>query len=410
MPTPFRLQLRTADPDNLLAPFLPSCSEYFKGARYKSNGRRDLASIVHFGQWLRAEGYAVPSIGEAVIVRFLSCHLPRCDCQRPVPRGLNENRAALGHLVRLLRTQGIIARPTGDEITRELAHFDTKMTEVWGLSAGTRDHRIRIIRRLLKAQFGSRPIEVAMLTPAAIRRFVLGDADWSASTIRVMGGAVRCYFRYRELLGDDVAHLLRAVPRPAYWRDAMLPMGLSPDELEQLFGAFEAPCPSRRRGYAIVRCLTDLGLRSSEVVKLSLDDIDWQAGTVRIAAGKARRADVLPLPTATGAAIADYLVHERTKTRCRAVFVRHVAPLGEPVGRRVVQKALHAAYRRLGWDRTRVHILRHTLASRLINAGTPMKQIADVLRHRSIITSATYTRVDVTRLSAVALPWPGDVA
>lgn len=109
MPTPFRLQLRTADPDNLLAPFLPSCSEYFKGARYKSNGRRDLASIVHFGQWLRAEGYAVPSIGEAVIVRFLSCHLPRCDCQRPVPRGLNENRAALGHLVRLLRTQCVSA-------------------------------------------------------------------------------------------------------------------------------------------------------------------------------------------------------------------------------------------------------------------------------------------------------------
>ena len=89
------------------------------------------------------------------------------------------------------------------------------------------------------------------------------------------------------------------------------------------------------------------------------------------------------------------------------MFVRHVAPLGEPVGRRVVQQAVHAAYRRLGWDRTRVHILRHTLGSRLVNAGTPMKQIADLLRHRSIATSAIYTRVNSTRLSAVALPWPG---
>jgi len=146
------------------------------------------------------------------------------------------------------------------------------------------------------------------------------------------------------------------------------------------------------------------------VVRLRLDDIDWQVGTVRISAGKARRADVLPLPQTTGEAITDYLLHERPKTTCRAIFVRHVAPLGEPVGRRVVQQALHAAYRRLGWDRTRIHILRHTLASRLLNAGTPMKEIADILRHRSIVTSATYTRVDVTRLSAVALPWPGDMA
>ncbi|MEH6953007.1 tyrosine-type recombinase/integrase (plasmid) [Nitrobacter sp. NHB1] len=410
MHLPSHFQLRTADPANVLASFLCSYNEYFEVARYRSKQRRYLASVVHFGQWLRAEGYAATSISEAVIVRFLSCHLPRCDCQRPVPLGLIENRAALNHLVRLLRTQGIVARPTGDEITRELAHFDTKMTEVWGLSEGTRDHRIRIIRRLLKAQFGSRSIEISLITPTAIRRFVLGDVDWSPSTVRVMGGAVRCYFRYRELLGDDIAHLLQAVPRPAYWRDTILPVGLSPDELEQLFGAFDAACRSHRRGYAIVRCLADLGLRSSEVAKLTLDDIDWQAGTVTIAAGKARRADVLPLPTATGAAIVDYLMHERPKTMCRAVFVRHVAPLGEPVGRRVVQKALHAAYRRLGWDRTRVHILRHTLASRLINAGTPMKQIADVLRHRSIVTSATYTRVDASRLSTVALPWPGDVA
>ena len=160
----------------------------------------------------------------------------------------------------------------------------------------------------------------------------------------------------------------------------------------------------------MVRRLTDLGLRCSEVVGLRLDDIDWQAGTVQIAAGKARRADVLPLPAATGAAIADYLLHERPKTTCRSIFVRHVAPLGEPVGRRVVQQAMHAAYRRCGWERTRVHILRHTLGSRLINAGTPMKQIADVLRHRSIVTSGTYARVDVDRLSAVAMPWPGSVA
>lgn len=199
------------------------------------------------------------------------------------------------------------------------------------------------------------------------------------------------------------------MPRPAYWRETSLPEVLSAEELEQFLGAFESD-PLRRRGYAIVRCLADLGLRSSEVIRLRLDDIDWRAGTIRIAAGKVRRADMLPLPASTGEAIAGYLLQERPETARREIFVRHIAPLGEPVGRRVVQKTLHAAYRRLGWERTRVHVLRHTLGSRLINAGTPMKQIADVLRHRSIVTSATYTRVDASRLSAVAMPWPGSGA
>lgn len=284
------------------------------------------------------------------------------------------------------------------------------MGEVWGLSQGTRDHRRRIVRRLLRAQFGSGPIDLTAIAPTALRAFVLGPPGFSPSTIRVMAGAVRCWLRHRQLLGEDVAALQNAVPRPACWRDAALPEGLSVSELDQLFRAFDAECPSRRRGYALVRCLADLGLRSSEVVRLRLDDIDWRAGTLTVAAGKARRADVLPLPAATGEAIADYLLYERPETTCRSIFVRHVAPLGEPVGRRVVQQALHAAYRRLGWDRTRVHILRHTLASRLVNAGTPIKEIADVLRHRSIVTSAGYTRVDAGRLSAVAMPWPGHAA
>jgi site-specific recombinase XerD len=225
-----------------------------------------------------------------------------------------------------------------------------------------------------------------------------------------MGGAVRCYLRYRKLLGDSVADLQRAVPRPTFWRQTSLPEVLSADEVQQLLRSFDQAFPSRRRGYAMVRCLTDLGLRCTEVVKLRLDDIDWRTGTICVAAGKARRADILPLPAATGKAIADYLQHERPRTTNRAIFVRHVAPFDKSIGRRVVQRAVHAAYRRCGWDRTRVHILRHTLASRLLLAGTPMKQIADILRHRSIATSATYTRVDVNRLAAVALPWPGSAA
>jgi integrase len=160
----------------------------------------------------------------------------------------------------------------------------------------------------------------------------------------------------------------------------------------------------------MTRCLTDLGLRCGETVSLRLEDVDWVAGTIRVAGTKTRRVDLLPLPAETGAAIATYLRDERPPTSNRAIFVRHVAPFDAPIGKGAVQRAVLAAYRRCGWTRTRVHILRHSVASRLLRAGTPMKEIADVLRHRSLDTSAIYTKVDLARLAAVALPWPGSVS
>lgn len=411
MPTPPRRLLGVDDPDNVLGPIMGLYRDYLGRSRYQAKlSRQYIASVLHFGNWLRCEGSMLPDISESLMRRFLTDHLVTCSCDYAAPRKAILNRAAINILLRVLRAHGVLIPPTQDSIEAELTLFDVKMKEVWGLAWGTRYHRCCIIRRLLRTNFLDEEIDLARITPAVIRAFVMGDTEWSFSTIRVMGGAVRCYLRYRALLGNDVSQLLKAVPRPAFSRDAELPEVLSGADLDLLLSAFDDDCRSRRRGYAIVRCLTDLGLRSSEVIRLTVDDIDWDRGVLRVSAGKARRSDILPLPPATGEAIVDYILYERPETSRREVFVRHIAPLGEPVGRRVVQKTLLAAYARLGWDRSRVHILRHTLASRLVNTGVPMKQIADVLRHRSVITSARYARVDFERLSAVALPWPGENA
>src|SRR5690606_36254614 len=122
-------------------------------------------------------------------------------------------------------------------------------------------------------------------------------------------------------------------------------------------------------------------LRSSEVVKLQLDHINWTDGTIKLVGTKSRRADSMPLPSATGAAIAAYLHEERPATSNRAIFVRHVAPYDEPITTGSVKRAVLAGYRRCGWTRTGVHILRHSMASRLLRTGAPMKEIADILRH-----------------------------
>jgi integrase len=157
----------------------------------------------------------------------------------------------------------------------------------------------------------------------------------------------------------------------------------------------------------MARCLIDLGLRAGEVANLRLDDLDWRASTIRLASNKSRRTDILPLPAETGAAIADYIQWERPQSANRALFVRHVAPYDKPILAGVVRRAIKEAYQRCSWSRTRVHILRHTVASRLLQSGTPLKEIADLLRHRSLDSSFIYTKVDLKRLSAVAMPWPG---
>jgi integrase len=197
------------------------------------------------------------------------------------------------------------------------------------------------------------------------------------------------------------------VSAPANWRLATLPKALTAQEVEQLEASFGRAGRSMRRADAIVRCALDLGLRSGEVARIKLDDIDWRAGTITLRHTKGLRDDVMPLPATTGEAIAAYLKNERPQTSNRAVFVRYIAPRDEPVGPDLVRKTIRQAYARAGLPYTQSHLLRHTMASRLLAGGSSLKEVADVLRHRALSTTQIYAKLDSRKLVEVALPWPG---
>jgi site-specific recombinase XerD len=176
--------------------------------------------------------------------------------------------------------------------------------------------------------------------------------------------------------------------------------------------AFDRTLRQHQRDYAILRCLVDLGLRSCEVAALRLDDIDWKNGTLTVRTEKSQRCDVLPLPSTTGRAIAEYLRKARPANESRAVFVRHRAPFHLPVSPSVIRSVVRQAAVRSGlMDRLHgPHRLRHSAATRMLHQGATLKQIADILRHRSLDTTAIYAKVDVPRLAAIAQPWPGGAA
>jgi len=222
-----------------------------------------------------------------------------------------------------------------------------------------------------------------------------------------MAYSLRTFLRFLQLQGDVRAELIRAVPSPPDWSLASLPPSLSETDLERFWASFDRRTPVGRRDYAMARSLADLGLRCQEVANLHLDDIDWRDGTVRLSESKSRRVKRLPLPQITGAALVDYLGHGRPATSSRSVFVLHRAPRGQAATNTTVRGAIRRAFERAGLPWSGTHILRHTAATRMVQGGASLKEVADVLGHRSIDTTLIYTKVDLPQLSRVALPWPG---
>ena len=302
-----------------------------------------------------------------------------------------------------VRSSEEIPNPVADELRR----YDDHLRDVRGLAAVTRHDRCRIVEQLLSKKFAAGVVNMAALRPVDIRRFIARQLEGSPShsAAAQVATALRSYLRYRTVCGDSVAGLNAAISSPVQWKLASLPRALKPHEVQRLLGAF----PSGRwprRGYAIVRCALDMGLRAGEIANLSIDDIDWREGTVTLKGTKSRRQDILPLPMVTGQALADYLQHERPAIPSRAIFVQHRDSRDAPITTAAVQKVIHRACRRAGLPDAGSHVLRHTLACRLVENGSSLKEVADVLRHRSLETTRIYAKLDTPNLTGVALPWP----
>lgn len=369
-------------------------------------------SAAHFAHWFEGQQVKLINFNEALIHRFINEHLPDCRCALPCWRTPTMARAALRHLLTMLRAdEQCTPEPTtsSEAITAELAAFDRHLSDVCGLAPVTRLNRGHHLQHFLNHCFGDDPVELSTLDVVDVHRFIAHySAKWVPASIRVLTTSLRSYFAFRAISGEQTAHLIAALPRVAHWRKAGLPQQLTSDEIAQLLGAFDRRQATGQRDYAITRCLLDLGLRRMEVARLQLDDIDWRAGTLTVHS-KGKRVDILPLPDTCGRAIVQYLQEGRPPTTQREVFVRHRPPINAPAGPDIVRNAVRYAAKRCGLEQriNGTHILRHTLAARLVQSGARFKEIADLLRHRNLNTTTIYAKVDLPALTRVALPWPG---
>jgi len=379
-------------------------------AKLKESGYTPLTMVnevllmSHLSRWMVAGDLGVADLTSERLDQFLAA-------QRAGGYGRACMLKGLAPLLGMLRGLGLapaatpIARPvSATEVL--LASFGGYLREERGLAVGTATAYVGRARRFL--EWSAPDGDLTGLTAGDVTRAVLRESqEVSTGSAQFFVAGLRSFLRFCLIEGLVAADLSPAALTVTGRRRSLLPKGIGPKTAKALLGSCDRRRPLGRRDYAIILVLLRLGLRAGEVAALTLEDIDWRAGEILVR-GKGRRDERLPLPSDVGEAIVGYLRRGRPATTRREVFVRAIAPIG-PLGRGGVSLIVRRAAARAGVPPMGSHRLRHTLACELVNAGVGLPEIGQVLRHRSMVSTAIYARVDLGALREIAQPWPGSV-
>ncbi len=263
---------------------------------------------------------------------------------------------------------------------------------------------------LFLSRLAQRPqgLDLERLEAADVSAFLAGECRArSVEGARHLAGALRSVLGYLHVADMTPMPLRWAVPAVAELKDRSLPRDLEACDLEKLLASCDRPKRLGARDYAIILLLCRLGLRAGEVAGMQLEDLDWGAGEIMIA-GKGARHDRLPLPVDVGQALVEYL-RRRGSSGSRALFLRVRAPIG-PLSREAISMIVYGACVRAGVGPVCAHRLRHTAATGMLRAGASLSEVAHVLRHQQLQTTAIYAKVDRRALRGLSRPWPGVIA
>ncbi|MGH9280708.1 MAG: site-specific integrase [Acidimicrobiales bacterium] len=381
-----------------LCPFADAYREMLKERGYSRLSAVNLQrQVAHLSRWLDAQGLGVERLDEARIDAFLAD-------QRAIGRGATLSRPGLSCLLDLLVDRGVVgvaASPAPSPTGELMDSFRGYLLAERGLVPGT-------VRGYVE---GARKFAVGLacglseVTPAEVTAAVLRESTAATvSTTQNYVASLRAFLRFCFLEGLIDQDLSDAALPMTGRRRSSLPRGITKQDADALLASCDRRSAIGRRDYALIITLLRLGLRRGEVASLRLDDIDWRAGEL-VVVGKGGRRDRLPLPTEVGEAIAAYLRRGRPASDRREVFLRARAPFA-PMASGTVASTVRRACRRAGVAEVGSHRLRHTVACEMVAAQVPLVQIAQVLRHRSLQSTAIYARVDLDRLRLLAQPWP----
>lgn len=371
------------------------------------SGQGVIRIVVQLNEWLSAKGITLQELDEHQICAFRAYRKQRL-------RSHHGERGTCQLLLRTLREAHLIAEAYDQALNNPIEllvrSYARHLVDERALSQITIGHRLPVVREFLSHRFQPKRLRVECLRPGDVSRFVLRTMqERGRDHAQLVTATLRSFLDFLYQEGRLAMPLRAAVPKVASWRHLDLPGFLEPEQVERLLRRCDRSSVLGQRDYAILLLLARLGLRAHEVRHLMLDDIKWASGEVLIR-GKGSREDRLPLPPDVGRAVAAYLKKGRPRCSCRRVFVRLPAPhegLTGPTIAAVVERALRRA--RVSSTHKGAHLLRHSLATRMLRGGASLTQIGQILRHQRTDTTEIYARVDQKTLRALAQPWPGGV-
>ena len=367
--------------------------------------RLHLRSVAHFGIWLELEGVTLEAIDEQNVAAF-DRHRSSCRCPGSSRDSGRHVICCVRVFLGFLRARQIIktnAPPEPDCLVR-------KFLDWMSVQRGVVDTTLTSYRRYVTELVDNLGDDPQTYTARDLRDFVAKRyRHYGHHSIRMVLAAVRMFLRYLAIEGRCRPGLEQALVSPANWSQHSLPRGLTSEQVQCILAA----CPTTPRGIrdrAILLLLIRLGLRAGDVAALCFSDLDFEAGTIQVS-GKGGREVRLPLPQDVGNALLAYVNTGRPRVQSDQVFLRSMAPFKPFAGAQAGHAITHVA--RSALKRAGVqppirgaHVFRHTAACQMLRQDVGLEEIAAVLRHRSIETTALYAKVDLRGLAQIAQPWP----
>jgi integrase len=369
--------------------------------------------------WCRLAQFAADRRVTSLSVELTEAFLLHCgvglSCpEAPAPSGQRHLRAAMRYLLEF-QQHGCIQRrelvaevQLPEALSGFLERFVRFSTEEMRLRLGTIRGRRKHAAAFLLYLTSHGISDLDAIGVETVSGFVSSRCHLMPKTLAAEVSHLRAFLRYLVMEGVIPASVAERVPRIRVRRDEKIPDVWQEEDVAALLGVIDRGSPIGKRDYAIVLLAARLGMRVGDIRDLKLEDLRWDEARIERRQSKTGVPLVLPLIEEIGDALITYLREGRPSTERREVFLRHLAPF-EPFGANDNFYHIVATYRRRAGialprnSHKGLHSLRHTVASRLLEAGVALETIAGVMGHISLESTRIYTKVDLAALRSAAL-------
>lgn len=251
------------------------------------------------------------------------------------------------------------------------------------------------------------------ITLPLIHSYIKTLAGYTYKTVEQNICSIRAFLRFLLEIKKIKIDFAAKTPMVQARKQTRIPSVWTADELKKLIAAIDRGSPKGKRDYAMILLACCLGMRVTDIKKLTLENFHWEEKKLVFSQSKTKTPLSLPITSEVGWAVIDYLKYGRPKIDTPCLFVKHMAPFG-PFSdgdhlHQLIQRYMQLAHLPTLKKKRGMHSLRHTMASMLLEKDTPLQIISDILGHIDTDSTAVYLKVGMKKLKECSLDFKEEI-